>query len=349
MTTERLENIKKAAFAVVLITISVILLADAKNAVNGAREGIKMCGETVIASLFVFMIISETAYLSGVFSSGRLSGKLMGLLRLPEEAFCCVLFAFIGGYPVGLRLIKKSYASGRISVEDARRMSSFCVNAGPGFIVNTVGAAVFGSVGAGVAVLVCTTLSSVCVAVAGALLAEKKKYKNHAAVADSEAYPDAFVNAVSSSVSGILSVCGWIILFSALRSVVEGWISGGKVEYTVRMLSEVTDGVSAAAELGGLPLCAAAVSFGGICVGMQVYPMLREMKIKLSYYFLTRTVCAVLSFIFACMAVRFVLPSGAGEVFAGLAPAFSTRTPCSAFLLVAAGIIVIGEIRGDSA
>lgn len=348
MRAEKLTKIKKTAFAVILIMISVILLADAKNAVTGARAGLKMCGETVIASLFVFMIISETAYLSGVFSAGRLSGKIMGLLRLPEEAFCCVFFAFIGGYPVGLRLIKKSYDSGQISESDARRLSSFCVNAGPGFIVNTVGAAVFGSASAGAAVLVCTTLSSMCVAVIGALFAEKKECKNYITVSAEPAYSDAFVNAVSSSVSGILSVCGWIILFSAFRAVINGHLPGGRWEYIVRMLAEVTDGVSAAAELGGLPLCAAVVSFGGVCVGMQVYPSLRSMKIRLSYYFLTRGICAAISYLFACAAVRFFLPQGAGEVFAGAAPAFSPRTPCSALLLIAAGIIVIGEIRGDS-
>lgn len=332
-----------------LIIISVILLAGAKNAVAGARAGLKMCGETVIASLFVFMIISETAYLSGVFSSGKAAAKIMGLLRLPEGAFCCVLFAFIGGYPVGLRLIKKSYDSGQISESDARRLSSFCVNAGPGFIVNTVGAAVFGSASSGAAVLACTTLSSVCVAVIGALFAEKRECNNYITVSSVESYSGAFVNAVSSSVSGILSVCGWIILFSAFRAVISGRIPGGRWEYTVRMLAEVTDGVSAAAESGGLPLCAAVVSFGGVCVGMQVYPSLRAMKIKLSYYFLMRAVCAALSYLFASAAVRFFLPQGAGEVFAGFAPAFSPRTPCSAFLLIAAGIIVICEIREDSA
>lgn len=58
-----------------------------------------------------------------------------------------------GGYPVGARTIAQLLEQGRIQPRTARRMLCFCINAGPAFVVSTVGAALYSSVQAGFCLL----------------------------------------------------------------------------------------------------------------------------------------------------------------------------------------------------
>ena len=342
-----MKRIKRIAFAAAILLTAFFLLKNAQDAMDGARAGLEMCARTVIASLFPFMILSETAQLSGIFGKGRIARAVSRLTGLGECAAGCILFAFIGGYPVGLRLIKREYESGGLSREDAKKMTVFCVNAGPGFIVNTVGAGIFGSAKAGAAVLFATAVASLTAAAFTLIFSRKKHAAQKNVQSAALPAPDAFVTAVSSSVSGILSVCGWIILFSALRGVLNGYITNPAISNAVRMIAEVTDGAEAAGRIGGIPLCSAAVSFGGICVAMQLYPSLRAIGVNLGYYLLSRSVCALLSFIIASVTSRLFVPAVSISAFAPAAAGFSPSVPCSAMLLIAAGIIVIGEMKGD--
>ena len=170
-----MKRIKRMAFAAAILLTAFFLLKNAQDAMDGARAGLEMCAKTVIASLFPFMILSETAQLSGIFGKGRIARAVSRLTGLGECAAGCILFAFIGGYPVGLRLIKREYESGGLSREDAKKMTAFCVNAGPGFIVNTVGAGIFGSAKAGAAVLFSTAAASLTAAAFTLIFSRKKQ------------------------------------------------------------------------------------------------------------------------------------------------------------------------------
>ena len=92
-----------AAFAML------ILIIDCKTALQGAKEGISICIESVIPALLPMLIIS-------VYLNSRLSDLNLGFLApiakpvgIPRGYEGILLISFLGGYPVGAQAISQSY------------------------------------------------------------------------------------------------------------------------------------------------------------------------------------------------------------------------------------------------
>lgn len=347
----RTKNILSTA---VILLIAAAVTLRPSYAIRGAERGISMCLDTVIPSLFLFAVLSETAYRLGAFSSGRAAAVCAKALNVPQTCMCAVIFSFIGGYPVGVRLIKQEFDKGATDSASVRRLISYSVNSGPGFIINTVGMTVLNSVSSGASVLVSVFLSSIITALSLAAISKKQTGKHpenkkaaECKISGSVSFSDAFTSSVSNSANAMISISAWIILFSSLESVIFSFIENESVRLYMRMLLEVTDGASAAQKIGGTPMCAAAASFGGICVFMQLFPMLLKMKVRLRDYFLPRIFNAFLSFTI-CSALTYIFPSAVDTVkFTMSSASFSSYALSNAVLLIASGVMMAADSLTD--
>ena len=112
----------------------ILLIFDGKAAVSGVKDGLELCIQTLIPSLFPFFVLSSlvTGALSGV--SVAPLRWLSRFCRMPDGADSLLLVGILGGYPVGAGNIAAEYHNGRLLLTDARRLSIFCNNAGPSFL-----------------------------------------------------------------------------------------------------------------------------------------------------------------------------------------------------------------------
>lgn len=245
-----------------------LLILDSRTALSGAAEGIRLCIQTVIPSLFPFFVLSIllTGSLTGrnvtfLYPLGRLTG-------IPHGSESILLTGLLGGYPVGGQAVASAYASGAITGTEAKRMMAFCNNAGPSFIFGMaaslfphpiIGWALWG------------------IHIAGAILvAIMMPGKSHRSITLTRTKDPSFASAVTSAVRIMASVCGWVVLFRVILTFLGQWffwlfpkpmqvILTGALElangcYTLSMI-----------ENPGLRfvICSAMLAFGGICVGMQ--------------------------------------------------------------------------------
>ncbi|MFA9382095.1 MAG: hypothetical protein ACERKO_13650, partial [Acetanaerobacterium sp.] len=128
---------KTLAAALLVIGVAVLYFCNAQAVSAGVRDGLLVCANTLIPSLFPFMI------LCAFIVNSRLSDYLSApfafftarVLRLPAFTGSVFLLSLVGGYPVGARMIAQLYREGRISGHTASRMLLFCVNAGPAFLI----------------------------------------------------------------------------------------------------------------------------------------------------------------------------------------------------------------------
>ena len=249
------------------IAFAVLLLRESTVIGAGLREGMILCVEIVIPSLFPFMVFTTFLALSGW--GQRLSGILAPLLRLvfrlPAQAGAAMLMSFIGGYPVGARMIARLMEENKLSPSDGERMLTFCVNAGPSFVLTAAGAGMFHNKRIGLLLLLSHVLASVTVGMIGAVgkavplsVSEPESSVKSSAV-------NSLIRSVSDSALGMLSLCAFVILFSGILTVCR---SLGPVT----ALLEVTKGCSEASLLGGVRgelLAAFLLSFGGLSVIFQ--------------------------------------------------------------------------------
>ncbi len=275
-----------AAAAAILLTVF------SSSAANGVRDGIRLCVDTLIPSLFPCMIaasyLSEAiAFTVGSEKPSALSRLLFGLSGGTDGLILCSVF---GGYPTGERLTSHRTEAGAVTRRDGNRISLFGFFPAPAFAVAAVGRNMFSSVRAGTliygSVLLCGILCGIMIS-----FPHKKELPGSAAI--KKAKPDISA-AVNDAARGMLGVCLWTVVYSAMKSLLTSFL--GSEPVALSCIAEVTAGCLAASRKNDPALAAAVLSFGGLCVHLQVLPYLKKTGCKYRRFLLFRICHAALSF-----------------------------------------------------
>lgn len=255
-------------FLFLLAALCAVLLAlYPREAAGGISRGLTLAAGLFIPAMlpmyFLVFFIAETKA-EAVFR--KLLSPLCRFLRVQSGAAIVLVSGFLGGYPSGAVAAKKQLERGALSVREAGRLMTFCINPGPSFVIGAVGGVLLGSVKAGFILLFAGwvasgVLSLVCRA-AGPADIEKAGFRTF------DSLTAAFCDSVSNAAGASLTACASIALSCAAVAVLSKVFGGG--ETALHALFEVTGGVSALSRTGSLPLCAAALGFGGVSVLIQI-------------------------------------------------------------------------------
>lgn len=265
----------KVLSLVICTALACVLLSNNRTIGSGIREGMSLCVEVIVPSLFPFLVFTSFLTLSsfGQQLSELLSPVTRYLFRLPEQAGATVFMSFIGGYPVGGRMISRLMKDGSLTREDGERMLSFCVNAGPSFIISAVGARLFENTAVGILLLMSHLLTSLSIGIIRGWRHPVPPKKFHRTETADTSVVSALIRAVSDSASGMLTLCSFIVLFSGLLALLtplrEQFGFWGSLFCG---LVEVTQGCVIACELPGVngeALAAFLLSFSGLSVICQ--------------------------------------------------------------------------------
>ena len=276
-----LKTVSKAAFTVFICVaaIGAVLYGEAVNRsiINAAERCIKI----VIPSLFLFMSAAGALASTGALDIiskpfDLLFGKI---LALPKGASALFLISNLAGYPVGMAMLSKLCEKGRIDKRSAEAMSIYSFAAGPAFVINAVGVGIFHDRKLGL-ILLCSTFCTNIVLAA----VINRIYKPRIRPADNtcpDNLSEVFVGSVTSAGEALLKMSMMIILFSALLAV------GDKIgifsylrdffplsrngEILIRAAIEITElSALSGTALAAAPAACAVLSFGGICVLLQI-------------------------------------------------------------------------------
>ena len=146
-------------------TLALILWPD--QAMEAMRDGLQLCGNVILPSLFPFFVLSTLVIELGMSQYlGKLLEPIMApVFRVNGNCAAALALGFVGGYPVGARTAIQIYENGQCSRTEAERMLAFCNNSGPAFILGVVGTGVFGSGTAGLLLYLTHLLASLCVGI----------------------------------------------------------------------------------------------------------------------------------------------------------------------------------------
>lgn len=205
-----------------IIGAAIIMLRFPQALANGVSRGLSVCSSVIIPTLYPFMI------LAGVLTDSPLCTRPNAVLdRVTRRLFglpgCCgtaIFLSLVGGYPAGALAIGRLQHSGCISTDEARRMTLFCVNGGPGFIVSTVGAGLLGSARAGWLLFAAHATTSIGT---GIVIARTNKANKATAQEPLHAIAPsrAFADTVKDTCAALLTMCGFVVLAAAGLSVWE--------------------------------------------------------------------------------------------------------------------------------
>ena len=303
---------------------AVTLLTESQTVADGIRSGLEVCATVVIPSLFPFMVLAGLLSLTEL---GDLLARPLGpvcryLFHLPSEAGSALLMSFIGGYPVGAKTIAALLAQGRIDERTARKMLCFCINAGPAFVIGTVGTALYSSVRVGAFLLAAHLLASVLVGFFLSTGMEEAQLDP----ARSLRLPlgTALVRSVTGAAQSMLNICAFVVTFSAVGALlVHTGVLPRVCTFLVRRLPfrfgtafysallggmlEVTGGCISAAALGGetsFVLTAFLLSFGGLSVLFQAASAFERLPMSFGLLLFSRLANACAAACIACLLYR---------------------------------------------
>ena len=302
-----------AAVAAALAAAGILCFSG--QCAQGAKRGLSFCGNILIPSIFPFLVLSVFVVKSGVSKalSRLLDPVTKRLFRLPGSAGATVLIGLTGGYPSGARGIKALLDSGEITQKQARRMLCFTVGAGPAFVISVTGSGLLGSVQTGIILFISQLSAALVLGILVGLFARGEEAPAEArGGASSASMPvsSALVEAASDGASSMISMCSFVILFSALLVILDqsGISSFLKEVFSslVPVLLEVTTGSTAAASAGaGAPFLSFALGWAGLCVDFQIFSMLRSVSFSKAVFLLFRLFHGLLSALFTVIGLHF--------------------------------------------
>lgn len=207
-------------YAAALIAVCLLLLTYPHAMATGISRGLSVCSTVIIPTLYPFML------LAGLLANSPLCRQPHRFIRAATARLfglpgCCgaaILLSLVGGYPAGAIAMAQLRARGQITEEETRRMTAFCVNGGPGFIISTVGAGLMGSVQAGVLLYVAQIAVSIGI---GILLGRHhRQTRDRAEAVLPPRKPTAQV--VADTCAALLTMCGFVVLAAAGLALAEG-------------------------------------------------------------------------------------------------------------------------------
>ncbi|MBQ8172256.1 MAG: hypothetical protein IJZ95_09730 [Oscillospiraceae bacterium] len=341
------------------LVASVVLLTQPASVGSAVRNALNACLEVMIPSLFAFTVLSIYLQGSGLYRIvfRPLTVPLSKLLRLDEELCAVFLLANIGGYPVGARLLTDLVKNGRLSDGDAGRLLCCCYGSGPAFVIGIAGMGVFGSAAAGAVIFAACFLSSLIV---GLFVC---RFKNKIDLAPSESIYDLsaarFVNSVTSAARVMFTVCVMIVSFAAVSAVLEtigiqsaaetlmslfGFKNSAVILPTFLEISRLRDIVPTSGY--AYPLCGALLSFGGVCVILQI-SAITEGRIPLKSFIFSRIPAAALTALLSSVGILLGEPvlsvyAPSGDV---TVQPFSVNATMSLCVIIMCGMLLACQTR----
>ncbi|MFI3141842.1 MAG: nucleoside recognition domain-containing protein [Clostridia bacterium] len=293
----------------VVFFIGFSLLKFPAASAQGVINGLQLCFTTLIPSLFPFLILCSFFVNSGLCErTGRYFTKFTKVVfKQPGVSANVIFLSLVGGYPVGAKLISQLYEQKQISQIQAQRLMLFCVNAGPAFVISSVGYFMLGSKEVGVIIFVSLCLASLILGVLSRFFLEDSEavYEKKSVISYDQTISESLVNAVSQSIASMASICAWVVLFSCLNALVN--VYGISVEFSQFLSSvlEVTTGCLIASEFMPIAAVAGIIAFGGFCVHFQIMSCIVKVKLKYKYFITARIISTGLSMVICQYLLQF--------------------------------------------
>lgn len=273
-----MKRIKSNIFAIIISFLIFILIIDSKTAMGAAYEGIQLCINTTIPSLFPISVLSALLTTQLLGNHSKLSNMFAKLCKMPPGSESIFLMGLISGYPIGAKNTIYAHQNGYISTQTAKRMLMFCSNCGPAFIF-------------GICMPLFTSNYALwllwLVQILSAVLVANINSSTDQTIINIPNRNLSITQVISSSLQAMAAVSGWIILFKVVLAFMDSWFLfafSPTMASIIKCTLELTNGIISLKDISNegmrFILCATGLSFGGVCVLMQTATLAGSLGIK---------------------------------------------------------------------
>ncbi len=333
--------------------ICVILMFDSEGTINAVKKSVYTCLNVIIPSLFAFMVFSQILVSGG--AADKLFYPLYKISRFwfkgGSREFGIFMLSLIGGYPIGIKLLKEETALNINRKEIAEKMLGYCYCGSPTFIIQIAGLSVLGNGKAGLIIYFSNVLACFTLGVISNILSKKHLSRDLTPANNAALTLSNVTESISGTVKALGVICGTILAFNVLLELAA---FSGLLNLLEKIgLNKIFCAVIEISNLsmfngGGyniMPLLAALTSFGGFCIILQT-AALSEGKLKLKKFMLYRVPACLLSAVYCFLLTKMFPIAVETEASAEIIPVLSSINPiCSVCLIIMTFILLKGVCK----
>ena len=351
-----MKKMKEYCISIFIVVYLLLLIAYSEEIANYAIKAIQTCIYSIIPTLYIFMITSDFIITSNIYILLSKPFALISryIFRIPEQLFPIYIISNVGGYPIGAKLISDLQENNTIDSKTAQDMMSYCYMSGPAFIFGIVGTQIFSNINIGIIIFLSIVAANLVIAVIIGL-----KHPIPECYSTPITLNITLQNIIMSIYNGgksIFRICTIIIFFSSIICILEtsGIISF--IAYTAETINstdyssiiafiksfiEISNISSFEAQIKNIPLIAALLSFGGICIVLQIKSIIKIISLK--HFIFLRIVAMILTYLI-CKLFCFISYNATFYVYSPAQITHSQNSPITTFFLLIMTILFLLKI-----
>lgn len=331
-------KLKRNFFVLIFLYLCICLILFSKYNIPAIKSGLNLWANSVIPSLFPFFIATELLLNTNFIQLAEsLFNKIMiKIFNVNGSGAFALIMGFLSGYPVGAKIASDFRRDNICSKEECERLLSFTNNSGPLFILGTIGTGMYKNSCIGYLLLITHILSSLTV---GYIFSFWKK--NKASNSTQKIYKtridnltisnlgDILQKSITNSISTILLIGGFIVLFSSIISILN---CSGIFSICTKLLNplflklnipsnfitgfligllEITNGINIIANIAykkistNIILSSFLLGFGGFSIMLQVLSITSKTDLSFRSYILGKILHGLIASLYTYLLIKF--------------------------------------------
>lgn len=256
------------------------------------------------------LILIPSLYIFSILASFSVKANLLALFARPFQKFCekllhtdavflmIIIFSQIGGYPVGAQILHSMYQDGYISEQQEQNLLCVCMGCGFGFILGTVG----GNTKIAVWLWMILSVPNVII---GLLLIRNMHIEVHPVNSRQKSFAQIFTESVESGALAMFKITAMILAFAGFMGIIKAILPD--LHPVINSILEVSCVTEYLQQGGSLADVAGLLSFGGICVHLQISAV-SENHLHLKKFWLCRIFIAGIVYLICFFSINKIIP-----------------------------------------
>ena len=265
---------------------------------SAVLSGIEFSLSVIIPSVFPFMILADLFIYVLHFENSEVIKRLFSrLFNINGIAVTAFLIGIISGFPIGAKLARELYISGKISKSECERLIAISSNASPAFVISGVGFSLLLSFRLGAFLYIISVLSSI---LSGFIFSRKEIASSTSFTRQNQKF--SLVDSIKNATLACVAICGFISFFGIITALLEEFIKNDVISACLSSFFEIGNATRLISGLPlskvlKLPLISFAISFSGLSVHFQTKSLLSGTDISMNRYYIMKLLSGLIAYL----------------------------------------------------
>lgn len=293
---------KRAIYLFFLSSFIIFILINSYEIMDSIRFSFSLCINNLFPSLIPFMLLSNILLkynfvddLSSIFNN-----IMEKLFKVNKNCSFVLIMSILSGSPSNAKYLKDLHENNLISNQDIQKCLNFCHFTNPIFVIGTIGYNFLNNKKIGLIILICHYLSNLIIGIFNNNSKQTNNYNKKKTIQNKNNFIEILKSSIIDTTNTLLLILGIITTCIIITCIIDNILLIKDNYKFIYGFFEITQGLKYLA-LTNINIIyksiisAFLISFGGICIHLQVYSILDNKKIKYYPYFFSRILHGLLS------------------------------------------------------